>query len=259
MTTTQETKTFVGVLLSKSEKQGPKQMYWPVELGDKTRPTKFNVMKAADAEALRVGKTYEIKYVEAPNPKGNYPFKNLTGIQEVDASKQASTPVPLTGQSSQQNGYDARDASIQRQVALKAAVEFGIATGFTADEVIYTAQQFADWLANTPTVQHQALMDGSRKVIHVAAESDSPPAETTTNAPTPVTHTEREDKATSVKFWTDAYKWIDEHQPKGEKPLNIPAKQALIYERLGGLSPDAWVKAQSGRTFEDALAAVKVG
>ena len=164
MTTTTDTKVFVGILRKsflEPNKSG-EGAHWHIDLGDLQKPWGFNMFDKKEGERLALGKTYEITYVLKKNEKKPQfpPFKNFVSIREVEPApaKPAGSPGEGVGEP---EPPDPHRRSIERQTALKAAVEF--ASMWTHPQEIWTqasvleyAEAFYQWIANDKLPQANA-------------------------------------------------------------------------------------------------------
>lgn len=102
-------------------------------------------------------------------------YHNIQEILEHDKGKvPVETPTPSQGSKA---SPDRR--SIERQVALKAAVELGVAQQWTWQQVIEAAEQFARWVAGEPVnrvgiqiTQSDALQSASETIVNEMATDD---------------------------------------------------------------------------------------
>ena len=156
MTTTTDTKVFVGILRKsflEPNKSG-EGAHWHIDLGDLQKPWGFNMFDEEEGERLALGKTYEITYVLKKNEKKPQfpPFKNFVSIREVEPApaKPAGSPGEGVGEP---EPPDPHRRSIERQTALKAAVEFASMWTHPGEMkppafVLEYADAFYKWLAN---------------------------------------------------------------------------------------------------------------
>lgn len=115
--------------------------YWKpkVELAEGGQPFTVNIFEPKLGETLEPGKTYRLDMEK--DDKGYWQIKAILGetAKPISAPEEVVTP-------------DARGASIERQVALKAAVEMAgyyIARDIPSD-VLLLASEFAEWLRGVP-------------------------------------------------------------------------------------------------------------
>ena len=148
MTTTTDTKVFVGILRKsflEPNKSG-EGAHWHIDLGDLQKPWGFNMFDEEEGERLALGKTYEITYVLKKNEKKPQfpPFKNFVSIREVTPQAPPAKPANSPGEGVGEAELPTlRDMLIMRQVALKAAVEtfVGKSQGtFGEGDVLATAE-----------------------------------------------------------------------------------------------------------------------
>ena len=121
--------------------------YWKpkVELAEGGKSFTVNIFEPKLGEALEPGKTYRLDMEK--DDKGYWQIKSILGETEKPASKTIPTasgdfPPP-----------DARGVSIERQVALKAAIEMAAldTEKVAVTEVLQMASAFADWLRGMPS------------------------------------------------------------------------------------------------------------
>ena len=135
------------------------------------------------ARTVRNGQRYAFLVAAKPKPNGKGEYLNFLGLGNAkDAPKAANPPRTASNGASAPAGAassdsrDPRERSIERQVALKAAVEMGgywIAKGreVNAKDTIIVAGIFADWLAGA----HVGRMAPKRPAAAPPAASDEPP------------------------------------------------------------------------------------
>lgn len=243
-------KTFTGVLQKKvqlEDKNG--NPYWEIAVGTQEKPRTYRLFHHQEdlAKTLLKGKTYTITYTQEQKEGQRFPQNNVVNVQEATALPFSEEPVPQreNGSVEPQNvGYGTERRSIERQTALKAAVEL-IKTrdAYHSTRVVLSiAQELYDWLSENPLESRlrQALPPKEAEESG-PDQKETPPAKPLLGPASKVPHPASEK--------TGYIKVFEAGKLKGYAPT------LLLQEVLKCKDWDTWV--ELGGTTQQALAKIE--
>ena len=199
----------------------------------------------ADPPVLALGARYSVVLEKKSTGEEGKFYRDFISAAPISAAAPGTAPGP--GQDPAKTrpapSWAARTTSIERQVALKAAVE--VALVYTAQDgqrmmpegIMALAERFAAFIAGAPQEQPQAAQQTVVEPKATPAFEDLGPAATGPRSAEVTAALARNDYSV---FWPMT------------RNIGYPLVEQVAH-KLGGMMPDRWIAAAPGRTLADAV------